>query len=134
VTRCLSITDLTTCFLIGKSVLCSKLIEKIQSSEETTVLYFLCIDTRPESLHCQSLLHALAWQLIQKQRDLSAVVQHEFISQGHLATTRSVKRLLGMLLSAFPSVRIVVDGLDECDKKHQEDILDGGKGQEGREL
>ena len=87
------------------------------------MLYFLCTATQPESLHCHSLLHALAAQLLQRQTDLAAVVQTKFFNKGHMSTARNVKELLLLILSAFPSVRIVLDGLDECEKKQQEDIL-----------
>jgi hypothetical protein len=104
-------------------VLCSKLVEKLESLKETTVLYFFCTASQPESLHCHSLLHALASQLVQRRTDLAAVVHTEFIKKGHFSTARKVKELLLLILSAFPSVRIVLDGLDECEKKQQEDIL-----------
>nr|KAK5436980.1 hypothetical protein LTR18_009345 [Exophiala xenobiotica] len=109
----------------GKSVLCSKLIEKIQSSQTTKVLYVLCSDLLPESKQSRSALQALTWQLIQGQPHLCAAVQVDFINQGHQKSSKpKIRELLYLAISAYPSVRIIIDGLDECDLKQQEEILD----------
>lgn len=107
----------------GKSVLCSKLIQKFQNSMETTMLYFLCTEAMPESKQCKTLFRAIVTQLVQKQPDLCAFIQHEFVNNGHQASVAQLRRLLSVLLSAFSSIRIIVDGLDECDEKEQNSFL-----------
>jgi hypothetical protein len=108
---------------LGKSVLCSKIIERFQISRDTTILYFLCAETQPESKHCRSLLRALVRQLIQKQPELCAMIQSSYVNNGLQPSVPQLKQLLPRLLSTFTSVRIIVDGLDECDEKEQNLIL-----------
>lgn len=52
------------------------------------------------------------------------MVQDEFISQGHLSTTRNLRRFLHLIIPTFHSVRIIIDGVDECDASEQDAILD----------
>jgi NACHT domain len=108
---------------LGKSVLCSKLIQKFQNSPETTMLYFLCTEAMPGSKQCKTLFRAIVTQLVQKQPDLCAFIQNEFVNNGHQASVAQLRQLLPVLLSAFSSIRIIVDGLDECDEKEQNSFL-----------
>ena len=62
-------------------------------------------------------------QLAQEQPDLCAFIQNCFVNNGHPASVAQLRRLLPVLLSAFSSIRIVVDGLDECDEEEQNSLL-----------
>ena len=83
----------------------------------------MCSERRLESLQLQGMLYALTWQLIQAKPWLAAVVQTDYIFPCKSANIRTLKQLFTQVLSAFPSVRVVLDGLDECEKKQQEDML-----------
>jgi hypothetical protein len=109
----------------GKSVLCSKLIESIQSSSSTKILYLLCTDSLPESRECRSLLQALTWQLVREQPHLCAAVQVDFINQALQRSSKpQIRKVLHLAIAAYPSIRIILDGLDECDHIQQGEILE----------
>lgn len=78
----------------------------------------------PESKQCGSFLRGLVRQIIQKEPGLCAYIHENFILQGHQSSVLQMRRMLPTLLSAFSSIRIVVDGVDECDEKQQKAILD----------
>lgn len=85
----------------------------------------MCTDSQSESRQCRTLLQALAWQLVRDHQHLCAAVNIEFINQGSQRSSKpQIRRLLEVALSSYPSVRIIIDGLDECDDKQQEEILE----------
>lgn len=51
------------------------------------------------------------------------MIQSSYVNNGLQPSVPQLKQLLPNLLSTFPSVRIIVDGLDECDDKEQNLIL-----------
>jgi hypothetical protein len=50
-------------------------------------------------------------------------VYDEYICQGFTSSVRQLKELIRTLLLSIPSVRIVIDGLDEFEQKDQSQIL-----------
>jgi hypothetical protein len=110
--------------ITGKSVLCSMIIKKLQSLPDTTTVYALCTDAQTRSKSCLFLLRTLTRQLVLGKPELAAVIEAEYINLGLGVPVVQMRQLLGLLISTFPAVRIVVDGLDECKKLEQERILD----------
>lgn len=51
------------------------------------------------------------------------MIQSRYVNNGLQPSLPQLKQLLPDLLSTFTSVRIIVDGLDECDEKEQNLIL-----------
>ena len=68
-------------------------------------------------------MRSLTAQLLRCNRDLSAYVYDEYICEGLTSSVPQLKKLIPALLLGIPSVRIIIDGLDEFDHKVQSQIL-----------
>ena len=69
------------------------------------------------------MLKALIVQLLRINRDLAPHVLENFAFKGVVPSIMQLKTLLPQMLAAVESVRIVVDGLDECDEKDHNPAL-----------
>lgn len=104
--------------------MCSTIIKRLQASSEIAVLYFICIETQPRSKYCHFVLRTLIWQLIRRNHDLAAIVEANYINAGVTPSRSQLQNLMASMISTFPAVRIVVDGLDQCEKADQDKIWD----------
>ena len=107
----------------GKSVLSSMIIRLVQQHKQSTVLYYFCNYQSLSFNKSSHILRCLTAQLLRSNKDLAAYVYDEYIRQGLNSSTLQFKRLIPTLLSSLPSVRIVIDGLDEFDRIHHDQIL-----------
>jgi hypothetical protein len=90
-----------------------------------TVLYhFFDFDSsnNKDVNNCSILLQSLTAQAIRSNHDLAALVYDDVLSHGSPSIAQ-MRRIVPTLLATFHSVRIVVDGLDECNDKDQGSIL-----------
>ena len=69
------------------------------------------------------MLKALVAQLLRTNRDLASHVLEKYAFKGVAPSISQLKNLLLQMLAAVESVRIVIDGLDECDEKNHSLIL-----------
>ncbi|KAH0560093.1 hypothetical protein GP486_003386 [Trichoglossum hirsutum] len=107
----------------GKSVLSSVIIRFIQQDKHSVVLYYFCNYYSSDSNKSSHILRSLAAQLLRCNKDLSAYVYDEYICEGFTSSIPQLKKLIPAMLSGIPSVRIIIDGLDEFDHKAQSQIL-----------
>lgn len=63
-------------------------------------------------------------QLLKDNRELYSYVYHQFISKGLNPSATQLKELVGTFTANMPSVRIIIDGLDEYDEKDQKKVLE----------
>ncbi|KAH7068353.1 hypothetical protein BKA63DRAFT_112495 [Paraphoma chrysanthemicola] len=103
----------------GKSVLCSNIIQRTQSSG-LEVLYYFCSYLGDSTDRCSRLLRSLAYQIIQKRQDLATYVYDNYTS--HRPDEKIMIELLQQLLPELGSTRIVIDGVDEWNA-HQHELL-----------
>lgn len=106
---------------LGKSILCANIIQDNRSSAEVVMLYFLFTENTKTIRDSKSLLQALVNQLVLRNAELCAIIHHDFISGP--SSVSQLRKLLPRLLATFACVRIIVDGIDDCDQKLQESIL-----------
>lgn len=106
----------------GKSILASFLVQHLQSRKETTVVYFFCA-LNSKRITCAEVLRTLAFQALQQNPDLASLVHQAYLQK---VSTRSVPKMKGILKEMFAvaqSVHLVIDGVDECERTTQQEIL-----------
>jgi hypothetical protein len=109
--------------LIGKSVLCSYIVSFLQARPGITTAYFFC-DCHNEGRDILSeILRTLALQILRAHKDLVPHVFETYANRGLTPSITQLKKLLSEFLVAVPSIRIVIDGLDECSDSDQKIIL-----------
>ncbi|KAH7343012.1 hypothetical protein BKA65DRAFT_587311 [Rhexocercosporidium sp. MPI-PUGE-AT-0058] len=107
----------------GKSVLTSHVIQKLRENSDFTTVFFFC-NSRTDSVDlCSQVLRTLILELLRSQHHLTSHIFEHFARQRQTPSLGQIKKLLPDLLSAVSSVRIVIDGLDECQEKSQKVIL-----------
>ena len=106
----------------GKSFLCSMIIDNLQCRKDLSIIYYFC-GKRSGDDTTVSILRNLATQLLQMNTDLIPLVHQAFVQCLSHCSTPNVKRLLGQILPSVKSVRMVIDGIDECDHIVQLEVL-----------
>ncbi|KAL6714142.1 hypothetical protein ACLMJK_008636 [Lecanora helva] len=98
----------------GKSVICSKIIEHIQNQNNTVVIFYFCSNLQSSSKVSNEILRGLVAQLLATNVDLASYILDTFANQGLRPNKKNLGIILEKLITSLPSVRIVIDGLDEC--------------------
>lgn len=109
---------------IGKSVVCSKIIEHIQDHTNMVVVYYFCSQLRSSRTLANEILRNLATQLLAANIALAPYILETFANNGLRPAKRSLGIILGKLISSLPLVRVIVDGLDECPEDDQCEIME----------
>ena len=88
------------------------------------VIYYFCSHQQ----HCPNLsneiLRSLTAQLLATHSELAPYVLETFANNGQRPNKKSLGLILEKLIGSLSSVRILIDGLDECAQDDQEEILD----------
>ena len=118
---------LTDSTYAGKSVICSKLIEHIQtqSKPDTIVMFhFFRQISQGSEKQMVEVLRSFVVQLLQGKNGLAQYILETFANQGKRPTTKNLGIILEKIIGSFLSVRIVVDGLDECGQDAQDEVME----------
>ncbi|KAL2803164.1 ankyrin repeat-containing domain protein [Aspergillus granulosus] len=112
----------------GKSVLLANIVDdlNLQAAGDTTIAYFFCQHDAKTSLKARTIIGVLARQLLYPVTDLDRVC--DFLDDG---PTMDIDRLLAMLrqiVSKDHHTYFVLDGLDHCDAKEADVVLDALRG------
>jgi hypothetical protein len=103
---------------VGKTVLCSRLIQFLKQDGQTTVLYYFCNNYRSSDVkNLVAILRSFCAQLLRAHPDLSTFFFDEYLGKGTNPSIQTLSGALSLVLSSIDIVRIVVDGLDEWDSK-----------------
>ncbi|KAH0541368.1 hypothetical protein FGG08_004132 [Glutinoglossum americanum] len=95
----------------------------LQQDKHSVVIYYFCNYYSSSLKKNSHVLRSLVAQLIRHNKDLSSYVYDEYICQGLNSSVHQLKKLISTLLLSIPSVRIVIDGLDEFGQEDQNGIL-----------
>ena len=115
--------ELYTDIKAGKSVICSKIVEHIQDNTDMTVIYYFYPHRQASQTQSSDVLRSLATQLLAQTTSLAPYVLETFASHGQKPTKKILGTILEKMITSLPSLRIVVDGLDECLQDDQEEIV-----------
>ena len=107
----------------GKSVICSKLVEHIQDNTDMTVIYYFYPHHQASKTQSSDVLRSLVTQLLAGTTSLAPYVLETFASNGQKPTKRNLGTILEKMITSLPSLRIVVDGFDECLQDDQDEIM-----------
>ena len=107
----------------GKSVICAKVIEHVQDATDGVVIFYFCSHHQTSSSPANDILRNFATQLLAANTELAPYILDTFANQALTPTKKHLGAILEKLITSLPSVRIVVDGLDECATNEQEEIL-----------
>jgi hypothetical protein len=104
-------------------VLTSHVIQHLRETPDFTTVFFFCNSHTDRADLCSQILRTLILELLRSQPHLTSHIFEHYARQGRTPSLGQIKKLLPDLLSAVSSVRIVIDGLDECQEKDQKAIL-----------
>ncbi|PQE30183.1 hypothetical protein CJF32_00003614 [Rutstroemia sp. NJR-2017a WRK4] len=108
---------------LGKSVLTSRIIQSLRLHPDITTIFYLCNSHTDQSDLCSHILRILILEILRAHPLLTGHVFENYIRQGRTSSLVQIRKLLPELLLAVSSIRIVIDGLDECQEKDQKTIL-----------
>jgi len=60
---------------------------------------------------------------LRRERDISALITHEFVNQNIPCNLSQLKSLIPRLLLVLPNTRLIIDGIDEYKKADQKAVL-----------
>ena len=99
----------------GKSVLCARLVQHLQSKYGYPLAYFFC--SRDAELHQNPLSMIRSWvsQLVSSSQDAFEMAQQQIHAKGGpLASTADIWDLFNSIVHCGRGFTYIVDGLDEC--------------------
>ena len=104
----------------GKSVLCARLVQQLQSTYGYPLAYFFC--SRDAELHQNPLSMIRSWvlQLVSSRQDAFDMAQQQMHAKGGpLASTANIWDLFNSIIHCGRGFTYVVDGLDECPRSDE---------------
>ncbi|RFU23938.1 hypothetical protein B7463_g12396, partial [Scytalidium lignicola] len=114
----------------GKSVLLTKLVGFLAQDSHSIVIHHFCSYMHPESTQYGTILRSLIAQILRRNDYLLAHIYEEYLLCRRSASPQLLEQLLPTLLSSISNqssrtlyVRIVLDGLDECDEDKQQRVF-----------
>lgn len=87
------------------------------------MLFYFCSYQASKQPKSAGILQTLVAQLLRSNNDLASYVYDEYIIKGCAPSIPQVRSLFQNLLNAVPSVRVVIDGLDELREQDQSRML-----------
>ena len=109
---------------LGKSVICSKLVEYVQDHPDIAIIYYFCDRQQESQTQVSELLRSFTTQLLAQNTTLAPYILEEFANNGRKPTKRNLGKILEKLIATLGSLRIVVDGIDECGQDDQDEIIE----------
>lgn len=108
---------------VGKSVICSKLVEHLQDGKDVTVIYYFFPHHQASQTRASEVLRSFTTQLLGGNASLAPYILETFANNGQKPTKKNLGTILEKMIASLPSLRIVVDGLDECLQDDQDEIV-----------
>ena len=96
----------------------------MQDATDSIAIFYFCSHQQSSQSQANAILLSFAAQLLAANTELAPYILDTFASQALSPTKKHLGVILEKLLSSLSSVRIVVDGLDECASSEQEGIID----------
>ena len=113
----------TNALYSGKSVICAKVVEYVQDSTDSVVIFYFCNHNQTSQSPANDILRSFATQLLAANTELAPFILEKYANQALRPTKKHLGVILEKLITSLSSVRIVVDGLDECATSEQEEII-----------
>lgn len=88
-----------------------------------TVIYYFCPHLQASQTQVSDILRSFATQLLAGNPSLAPYILETFASNGQKPTKKNLGTIIEKMVSSLPSLRIVMDGLDECLQDDQDEII-----------
>ena len=108
---------------IGKTVICSKLVEHLKDDKDVTIIYYFFPHHQASQTKASEVLRSFATQLLGGNASLAPYILETFANNGQKPTKKNLGTILEKMIASLPSLRIVVDGLDECLQDDQDEVI-----------
>jgi hypothetical protein len=108
---------------IGKSIVCSQLVSTIQKAEHLTAAYFFCNHRDTGKGVFVRILRTLAHEILRANTGMIPIIHQRYVQKALVASTPTISTLLKEISNSIPHLRLIVDGLDECDADVQVDLI-----------
>lgn len=109
--------------MIGKTILSTYVIEKLEEETGFTTAYHICDSYTAGKNLPGDVLRSLTAQLLRSNLELAPFVFENYANKGLSPSLVRLRKLLPDLLATISSVRIIIDGLDEYPESDQRTIL-----------
>lgn len=104
-------------------MLCAQLVQHLRHLNKGPVAFYICSLRTNKQYGLDQALRSLAARLIQHSRDHAAFVYRDYVLKGISPSVSVLKQLIPILVSGMPGCRLLIDGLDECTRAEQEEML-----------
>ena len=98
---------------LGKSTLCSKIIEHLQDKVDSTVIFYFCRHDNVTRSPALDILRTLATQLLAANNDFAPYIIENYINAGKRPSRKILLDIIGTMIGSIESVRVILDGVDE---------------------
>ena len=96
----------------------------MQDATDGVVIFYFCSHYQSSPGQANAILRSFATQLLAANTELAPYILETFASQALIPTKKHLGVILEKLITSLSSVRIVVDGLDECAPSEQDEIIE----------
>ena len=110
----------------GKSFLCSMIVDHLTAHDEYTTLYYFCgrLPTNGRGgADCAIVMRTLAVQLVRQNLDIASLIHEAHLEKASSRSSSAIKQLLVDVQANVKPIRVVLDGIDECEPHVQKDII-----------
>ncbi|MCJ1405748.1 hypothetical protein MMC11_008978 [Xylographa trunciseda] len=108
----------------GKSFLCSFIVDHLRTHKDQTTLYYFCGQTSAQH-NLSTIYRTLTVQMLRQNLDMVPPVYEALCQKGWSRSSQIIKAILQDGLANVNSSRLILDGVDECDRTFQKEILNG---------
>ncbi|KAM0794096.1 hypothetical protein BDR22DRAFT_815754 [Usnea florida] len=91
---------------------------------DIAVIYYFCNHQQASQTQASEVLRSFATQLLAQNTTLAPYILEQFVNSGQKPTKRNLGKILERLIATLGSLRIVVDGIDECGQDDQDEIIE----------
>ncbi len=95
----------------------------MQDATDGAVIFYFCGHRQTSQSPANDILRSFATQLLAANTELAPYILDTFANQALRPTRKHLGVIIERLITSLSSVRVVVDGLDECAISEQEDII-----------
>ncbi len=95
----------------------------MQDATDGVVIFYFCGHRQPSQSPANDILRSFATQLLTANTELAPYILDTFANQALRPTKKYLGVILERLITSLSSVRVVVDGLDECAISEQKEII-----------
>lgn len=109
---------------LGKSIICSKIIEHVHKNPDIIAVYYFCNHYQTSQRRANHILREFTTQLLIATPGLAPYILETFANNGQRPTKKTLGIILEKLTTSLTGIRIIVDGLDECPESDQLEVVD----------